>query len=304
MELRHLRYFVAVAEELHFRHAAERLHVAQPAVSDQIRKLEVEIGVRLLARDQRSVALTPAGAAMLEEARRVLRQADDAQRAAREAHEGALGRLRLGYVPDALPAVVPRRLRRFAAQVPGIDVTLEPGRSLRLLEDVRARRLDLAVVCLPAPVRDLHVVTIARDTAVAAVPDGHPCAGEAQIALAWLESTRLIQLARPINPAFYDGVLGACRAAGVSPALIEIDEPAVDRVLLSVACGAGVAVLPASVAARFAAPGVRFAPLTEPAPVCEVALVARPEPSTTTAALLRLLRHSGAASAPAVALAS
>jgi DNA-binding transcriptional LysR family regulator len=127
MELRHLRYFVAVAEELHFRHAAERLHVAQPAVSEQIRKLEAEIGVRLLDRDQRSVALTPAGAAMLEEARRVLRLADDAQRAAREAHEGMLGSVRLGYVPDALPAAVPRRLRRFAAQAPAKGDTNKPG---------------------------------------------------------------------------------------------------------------------------------------------------------------------------------
>src|SRR6476659_3092072 len=107
MELRHLRYFVAVAEELHFRRAAERLHVAQPAVSEQIRKLEAELGVQLLLRTQRSVSLTPAGAAMLEEARRVLRQADHACHAAREAHGRALSHLRIGYLPDVLPAAVP-----------------------------------------------------------------------------------------------------------------------------------------------------------------------------------------------------
>src|SRR6188472_1733908 len=124
MELRHLRYFVAVAEELHFRRAAERLHVAQPAVSEQIRKLEAELGVQLLARTQRSVALTPAGAAMLEEARRVLRQADAACHAAREAHGLALAQLRIGYLPDVLPSVVPRLLRRYATAAPGIRVTL------------------------------------------------------------------------------------------------------------------------------------------------------------------------------------
>src|SRR3954447_26606389 len=106
MELRHLRYFVAVAEELHFRRAAERLHVAQPAVSEQIRKLEQELGVRLFDRNQRRVELTNAGAAMLEEARQVLRQADVAQQAARGARDRALRRLRIGYLSDALPAAV------------------------------------------------------------------------------------------------------------------------------------------------------------------------------------------------------
>src|ERR1700756_5605583 len=103
MELRHLRYFVAVAEELHFRRAAERLHVAQPAVSEQVRKLEDELGVRLLHRTQRSVSLTDAGAAMLDEARMVLQQADRAVAAARDARESAAVRLRVGYLPDSLP---------------------------------------------------------------------------------------------------------------------------------------------------------------------------------------------------------
>src|SRR4051794_27868428 len=102
MELRHLRYFVAVAEELHFRRAAERLHIAQPAVSEQVRKLEAELGVKLFERNQRSVTLTDAGAAMLDEGRRVLSQADVAQRAAREAHARTVGRLQIGYLPDVL----------------------------------------------------------------------------------------------------------------------------------------------------------------------------------------------------------
>jgi DNA-binding transcriptional LysR family regulator len=294
MELRHLKYFVAVAEELHFRRAAERLHVAQPAVSEQIRKLEAELGVRLLDRDQRSVSLTAAGAAMLDEARRVLRQADEAQRVARQADARMVGRLRLGYLPDAVPRSLPRLLRRFAGVAPGIEVTLETGAAHRLLEDVRRQRIELALICLPAPLAGLRAVTLGYERAVVAVPDGHPCAGEAEIALSGLANTRFVQLARAINPAFYDGVLGACRASGIAPVLVEIPEPAVDRVLLAVACGAGVAVLPAAVEARFTAPGVRFIPLAAPAPAYEVAIAARPEPSTTTAAFLRLARRGEA----------
>jgi len=288
MELRHLRYFVAVAEELHFRRAAERLHVAQPAVSEQVRKLEAELGVRLLDRNHRSVTLTDAGAAMLDEARRVLVQADVAQLAARQANERAIGRLRLGYLPDALPVSVPRLLRRFSAVAPGIRVSLETGAARPLLESVREGRLDVAVTCLPAPVSGLRVVTIGEEGTVAAVPEDHPCANEAQISLSGLERTALVQLARGINPAFYDGVLGACRAAGIAPTLIEIAEPTVEQVLLAVAGGAGIALLPASAQTRFATAGVRFRPLAPPAPACEVAVVARADASMTCAAFLRV----------------
>ena len=119
MELRHLRYFVAVAEELHFRRAAERLHVAQPAVSEQVRKLEQELGVRLFDRTQRSVSLTTAGLALLEEARHVLRHAEVAQQAARNARDHATMRLRIGYLSDSLPASVPRALRHLAGSARG-----------------------------------------------------------------------------------------------------------------------------------------------------------------------------------------
>ena len=288
MELRHLRYFVAVAEELHFRRAAERLHIAQPAVSEQVRKLEAELGVRLLERTQRSVSLTDAGAAMLEEGRRVLIQADAAQRAARHAHERAVGRLRIGYLPDALPVAVPQVLRRFAAVAPKVRMTLETGTARRLLEDVREQRIDIAVACLPAPVVGLRVVTIGREGVVAAVPVGHPFAREAAIDLSGLTQTRLVHLARTFNPAFHDAVLGACGAAGIAPALIEIAEPSVEQVLLAVASGAGMALLPASTEARFATPGVVFRPVASPVPACDIALVARSEASTTATAFLQL----------------
>src|SRR3954452_5011935 len=120
MELRHIRYFVGVAEELHFRRAAERLHVAQPAVSEQIRKLEEELGVRLFDRTQRNVALTDAGTALLPEAHRVLRHAEAARLPARNAIDRPGGELRIGYVPTALLASIPRILRRIGATMPNL----------------------------------------------------------------------------------------------------------------------------------------------------------------------------------------
>src|SRR3954447_8705876 len=169
MELRHLRYFVAVAEELHFRRAAERLHVAQPAVSEQIRKLEAELGVLLLHRTQRSVVLTEAGTVLLEDARRILRQTDAAQRATRRARDGVLSRLRIGYVPDAMPATLPRALRHLRASTPAVQVELEAGSARALLADLRGDRLDAVVVSLPAPVVGLRLTQVGYEVAVVAM---------------------------------------------------------------------------------------------------------------------------------------
>jgi DNA-binding transcriptional LysR family regulator len=291
MELRHLRYFVAVAEELHFRHAAERLHVAQPAVSEQVRKLEAELGVTLLERSQRKVALTAAGKAMLDEARRVLRQADRAATAARNARQEDAGRLRIGYLPDALPSALPRALPHFAATAPGLELVLETGPPVQLLDEVRKGTLDVAMVSLPAPVTGLRVMDLGIDRAVVGLAEVHPLSGEAVVSPGHLEDTPLLLPPRAANPAFYDGVIACWRAAGVTPAPAEAAAPYVEHALLAAAAGAGVAVLSEAATARHLAPGVRFVAL-DPAPTCEIAAVTDEDPSTQVAALLRLLRRA------------
>jgi DNA-binding transcriptional LysR family regulator len=202
-----------------------------------------------------------------------------------------------------LPPIVPRLLRRYAGAAPGIRVALESGATRRLLEDVRERRLDLAVVCLPAPVSGLRVVEIGREAIVAAVPEDHPCADEREIDLRGLQHTRLVQLARAVNPAFYDGVLAACSAAGVSPALVEVAAPALEQVMLAVAAGAGIALLPASAQARLATPCVRLKPLAAPVPPFTVVGVAHPGTTTSTAAFLRLAAGAAQPSRPLLAAA-
>jgi DNA-binding transcriptional LysR family regulator len=292
VELRRLRYFVAVAEELHFRRAAAKLHLAQPALSQQVRKLELELGVDLLIRTKRDVSLTPAGQALLGEARRVLRQADEAARAAREAQNGVSGRLRIGHLADALPTVVPHAIVRFATLHPEVGVSLETLPARRAVEDLRSGRLDVAVVGLPAPTTGLQVTPIDTDGTVAAVANRHLLSGRRALSLSSLSDTPVLLLPRDSNPAFYDGVLSACRDAGVAPALVETHESRVEHVLLNVASGAGVALLPSSIADRYVTPGVRFLPLEPPSPTTEIGLVTRADAGEGSVAAFLLLAQS------------
>jgi DNA-binding transcriptional LysR family regulator len=291
VELRHLRYFVAVAEELHFRRAADRLHVAQPAVSEQVRKLEAELGVQLFHRTQRSVSLTPAGSAMLDEARRVLRQADVACQAARGASERATLRLRLGYLPDSLPAQVSRALCDVAgSSVQNVHVDLYTGPALRLVEDLRAGRLDAVVTTLPAPTNGLRVTPLGAQRAVVALPATHPLAVEPEIALERLAPERIVVLPRDANPALRNAVAAMCHDAGLAPAFVEIAEPRVEHALLAVSAGAGPAILPEAVTERYAGPGVRFVPLASAQPAFRTAMLTdRDTSSIVVGALLTAL---------------
>jgi DNA-binding transcriptional LysR family regulator len=293
MELRHLRYFVAVAEELHFRRAAERLHVAQPAVSEQVRKLEEELGVRLLNRTQRKVELTDAGAALLREARRVLEQAEVARIAARTARDRATSRLQIGYVPAALPASVPKALQRLAAAMAPLETKLEAGCGLELLDAVRSERLDAAVVPLPAPTGGLRVTALGDQRAVAALPVGHRQAGAVGIRLDQVAPERIVVLPRDANRPFYDAVVAASRDAGLSPTLIDMPDGHVERALLAVASGAEMALLPECVTERYAAPGVRFVPLAGDTPAFATAVVTRRDSAhLPTAAFLRAVANA------------
>lgn len=275
MELRHLRYFVAVAEELHFGRAAERLYVVQPAVSEQVRKLEQELGVRLFDRTPRNVSLTSAGAALLDEARLVLRQAEVAKLAAQGARDRATMRLRIGYLADALPPVVPRALRHLATAAPRVQIALQSGPARRLSDDLRARRLDAVVTSLPAATSGLRITPLGWESVVAAVPLTHAQALRSDLVLEWATSDQFLVLPREVNPAFYDAVGSSCRNGGLEPAFVEV--ATVDDALLAAAAGAGIALVPESVADRYAARGIRFLPLQGAEPACQTAVLTDPD---------------------------
>jgi DNA-binding transcriptional LysR family regulator len=275
MELRHLTYFVAVAEDLHFTRAAERLHVAQPAVSEQVRRLEEELGVRLLNRTKRKVSLTEAGAALLAEARCVLQQVDRARLATHTARDRATVRLRIGYMAACLPASVPKMLGRLAASFTDLQATLEPAFCPELIAAVRDERLDAAVVSLPAPTAGLRTTQLGQERAVAALPASHHQAIRPAIRLDQLAPERIVVLPREASRPFYDAVLAACQSAALSPSLVETRGTCIEPALLAVASGAGIGLLPESVADRYSTPGVRFVPIDGDQPAVSTAIVTR-----------------------------
>ena len=293
MELRRLRYFVAVAEDLHFSRAAERLHVAQPAVSEQVRKLEAELGVRLLNRTKRTVSLTDPGAALLVEARRVLQQVEMARRATHEMRDRLANRLRIGYTPASLPAGVSTALRGLAASMKGLETILEAGFGMELIAAVRDERLDAAIVSLPAPTAGLRTTQLGYERAVAALPVSHRHAVEPAIRLAQVVPERIVLLPREASRPFYDAVVAACQTAGLSPSLVEMPGTCVEPALLAVAAGAGMGLLPESVADRYSTPGVRFVSVDGEQPAVATAIVTRRDSAhLPTAAFLRTVSQA------------
>lgn len=264
MELRHFRYFVAAAEELHFGRAARRLNVVQPALSQQIRQLEQELGVTLLARTKRRVALTEAGRAFLVEARRTLANVEQSARAARNAAAGEVGRLRIGYVDLATWSVLPRVLRMYRRRYPNVELVLaelhrEPQREALLRGD-----LDVGFFTLREPRGALTGERVIDDKLVAALPRNHRAAGQARIRLTQLAGDPWVLFPREMKLSYVELVLAACAAAGFVPRVVqEASQMHTLRALVS--AGFGVTLLPSAVAG-VAARDIAFRPLADRAP--------------------------------------
>lgn len=293
MELRHLRYFVAVAEELHFGRAATRLHMAQPPLSQQIRRLEQEIGVRLLDRSQpRRVRLTEAGRIFLAEARRILEQSHRAVQTAQSVHRGEMGHLSVGFVGSATYRILPSALRIFRDQFPRVDVSLRPLTTAQQVQALHDAQIDVGFVRPPVSSGEVRLVTLLRETHVVALPDVHPLAALRRVPVTRLAGERFVLLARPMIPILYDQIIDLCRGAGFCPTVTQ-EAQQLQTVVCLVAAGVGVAFVPESVRG-LRLPGVVYRPLLEAAPSTELALAWRHEDvSATLLAFTDLVGHMG-----------
>jgi DNA-binding transcriptional LysR family regulator len=259
MELRHLRYFVAVAEESHVTRAAERLGIQQPPLSQQIRALETELDAQLFHRKPRGVELTPAGRALFDEAKAILARVEDAVTATRQAARGETGRIGIGFTSSAsFHPFVPRAIRTFRERHPLIALALEESGTSELVAALRGRTVDAAFVRSPiAESVDLTIEPLLEEPMVAALPSGHRLSATGDtLPLAALAGETFILYRRPVGPGLHDAIIAACDRAGFSPTIGQ-ETPRMLSTLSLVAAGLGVTVVPASMS-RLEAEGVVY----------------------------------------------
>ena len=246
MELRHLRYFVAVAEELHFGRAAARLFIVQPSLSQQIQQLEEELGLPLLRRTKRSVELTDAGKVFLTEARKVLDQVQEAKRATQRASRGEIGRLVVGYISSSTYDLLPITLSAYRERFPEIDVAL---RELTTQEQVRAleeETIQVGLLRLPINTSTLQVEVIRREPIVCVLPEGHPLAFHKQIAMPLLANEPFVLQSRQRGGGYYAQLMNLCLTSGFSPNVLqEVTE--MHTIVSLVAAGMGISLVPLSI---------------------------------------------------------
>lgn len=273
MELRHLRYFVAVAEQLSFGRAAARLHISQPPLSRQVRALEDELGAPLFVRTKRSVALTPAGAALLPEARRLLREADALKDGARHIAAGEIGTLALGFIALAAYNLVPVVAPEFRRRHPGVKLVLRESTTDVLLAALKQGEIDAGLVLPPVDDPSLRYVPLFEDALVAALPAGWRGGGTAAISLKSLAAEPFILFPRKVGSGLYDAIVSFCRRSGFSPR-IEQEAIQMQTIVSLVAARMGVALVPASLRNMRRA-GVVYRPLVERSPTVEIGLAWR-----------------------------
>ena len=289
VELRHLRYFAAVAEELHFRRAANRLHITQPALSQQIRNLENELDVRLFARTKRRVELTHAGHAFLVEAQQILSRAESAAWVAKRADRGEIGPLKLACGTIATDVILPLILQCYRARFPEVQISLKEGLTAEVVSALEEGTADVGILLPYFHSKVLKLQTVLRIPILAALPEFHPLARVGPISLKQLANEPFILFPHRRGSGFYEHAVGICLKAGFMPKLLEGAEH-FHTLLILVRAGYGVSLVPAMLSG-IATRKIAFAELKEPYATVAISMAWRiNDPSPQVTAFLQTVR--------------
>ncbi|AKJ69582.1 LysR family transcriptional regulator [Pandoraea thiooxydans] len=245
MDLKQLRYFVAVAEELHFGRAAKRLFISQPALSFDIRKFEEQLGVQLLSRTNKSVALTNAGRVLLDEARKLLQQADEARRVTVRSAHGLAGRLRIGFVNAMLYRGLPQAMQRFEADHPAVEIILKEMNTSEQVQAIQRMQIDMGYAHWGNFPPDVVSAPILSEPFVCCLPVAHRLARRRTIEVRALANEPFILFPRSVSPHYHDLIIAMCVEAGFSP-LIRHEARLWQSVVSMVEFGLGVALVPST----------------------------------------------------------
>ncbi|MFV0349703.1 MAG: LysR substrate-binding domain-containing protein [Halodesulfovibrio sp.] len=272
MEIRHLHYFVTVAEELHFGKAARRLHISQPPLSQQIRQLEDELGVSLFRRTSRSVALTPEGEALLVDARDIMQRMDQAVKRVQAVARGEEGLLRVGFMGYALMTGYPQAIREFRQRCPKVRMELWEYSTAHQLRMIAADELDVGLIsCLRGVPMRLESLLFRKEPFLLGIPQGHALAELDAVPLAKLAGVPLILFPRKQHPLLYDALIASFRNAGVVAEVVQ-SVARIETGKALVAAGLGCSIHPASVSAE-TRPGMVYRPILGDMPSPELRVV-------------------------------
>jgi LysR family transcriptional regulator, benzoate and cis,cis-muconate-responsive activator of ben and cat genes len=285
MDLRQLRYFVAVAEELHFGRAAVRAGIAQPPLTQQIQKLEADLGCQLLVRGRKTV-LTPAGEILLEQARRILAQSEGAVEATRRAARGETGQLTVGVPPSVMLSPLPAAIRKYRRLYPGVQFGLRELSTSAIERAVRAGEIDLGFLREALPASPLESEVVFQEGVVVALPSAHRLAKAKDLRIESLRGEPLVFFPRRLGPAFYDRMISFCTDAGFTPEVVQ-EATQWHSVICLVEAGMGISLAPACVQ-RFKWSGVVYRPLRGLR--TRVSAAWNGNGSATVAAFLRIVR--------------
>jgi DNA-binding transcriptional LysR family regulator len=297
VDLRQLEYAVAVADELHFGRAAARMHVTQQSVSEQIRRLERELGAPLFSRTSRRVTVTTVGDEFLPEARRVLATARHALEVGRLAAQGHAGEVRFGYAEDLGSRLIQLAVPRLRRRAPSVRVRPQPMTTPEQLAALTDRRLDLGFGWTPELTGDLTALLVSREPLVVALAADHPLAAAPAVDPVDLSHQPLLVVPREVNPSLHDRVISQLTARGVSVTVHQYVSN-LDRMLPLVLAGSAIGITVPSAAAANPTEGVVYRPFTEPSPHVDVSLIWRRDTTNPSVPLLvdvvRELRDTGA----------
>lgn len=281
MELRHLRYFIAVAEELHFTRAAARLHIGQPPLSQQIQALEQEVGAQLLERSKRWVRLTEAGKLFLNDARKILALSEQSMLTAQRASRGEMGELRVGFT-SSMPftVVLQRVVNLYRQRFPQVTLTLQEMSSLRQIEGIVQRTLDVGFIRPPEVeiAAGVRAITLRHDPLLLVMPDNHRLASKKSLKLAELAGEDFVMYSKDVGTGIYAQIVRLCRQAGFEPHIVQ-DAREATTIIGLVAAGCGVSILPESFQC-IQMPGVCFRKISDPDATTASMLASRSGEST------------------------
>ncbi|OKH35738.1 LysR family transcriptional regulator [[Phormidium ambiguum] IAM M-71] len=288
MELRHLHYFVTVAAELNFSRAAQRLHIAQPPLSQQIRQLETELGFELFHRTKRSVQLTQAGRVFLVQAEKILQQVEQAVEMGRLASRGEVGQLVVGFVSSAAYSVLPPILQAFRQAVPNVSLELRELTTNQQLQLLVSGQIDIGLVRPPVEQPEIHSEVIFQEPLMLAMPVSHRLAKRTKVSIKSLVNEPFILFRRSLAPGLYDPIISLCQQAGFSPNVVQ-EAIQMQTIVSLVAAQMGIAVVSASLQ-NLQRSGVIYKALKEKTPLVALALIWRPDCVPTVERFLRIAR--------------